>query len=124
MDNLFEQATRLKVRFEYRGQISVEDLWDLPKTALNAIYGDLKAKQRETAESLLTTKTVSSQLLDLKIELVKYVFDTKEQELAGRKAAEEKRLKKQKLMEVLAQKQDAALLNMSEADLRKMIEEM
>ena len=27
--NLFELATRCKYRFPYRGQITIEDLWDL-----------------------------------------------------------------------------------------------
>ena len=36
--NIFEQATRAKIRYHSpNGLIGVEDLWDLPLTSLNSV---------------------------------------------------------------------------------------
>ena len=49
--NIFEVATRNKYRFPYRGQISVEDMWDLPVTELDKIFKTLN-KQVKTSQEL------------------------------------------------------------------------
>ena len=43
--NIFEVATRNKYRFPYRGQISVEDMWDLPVTELDKIFKTLNKQK-------------------------------------------------------------------------------
>ena len=42
--NIFERAVREKTRFNYKGLISVEDLWDLSLEKLDAIWCELEAE--------------------------------------------------------------------------------
>ena len=42
-ENLFEMATRSKLRFpSTKGELSVEDLWDLSDKDLDVVYKNLK----------------------------------------------------------------------------------
>lgn len=122
---MFETATRKKFRYPFRGQISTEDLWDLNLTELDSIYKTLtkEAKAKDDGESLMSQNKIDEELL-LKIEIVKTVFETKQEEANASKVAAEKAKKKEKLMAILARKQDDSLEQMSEEDLKKAIEEL
>ena len=63
-------------------------------------------------------------VLTNKIEIIKHIFLVKQKEIAARKAAEENRNKRQRIMEILEQKRDASLQNMSEEDLQKMLNDL
>ena len=117
--NLFEIATRSKYRF--KGSLSVEDLWDLPSTQLDAIYRAMTKELREQGGESLMQKDNDNTVLTNKIEIIKHIFLVKQEEIAARKAAEENRNKRQRIMEILEQKRDASLQNMSEEDLQKML---
>lgn len=41
--NMFDVATRNKLRFPYEGQISVEDMWDLSLSALDSVFKTLNS---------------------------------------------------------------------------------
>lgn len=120
--NLFEIATRSKYRFATnKGSLSVEDLWDLPSTQLDAIYRAMTKELREQGGESLMQKDNDNTVLTNKIEIIKHIFLVKQEEIAARKAAEENRNKRQRIMEILEQKRDASLQNMSEEDLQKML---
>ena len=75
---LFETATRNKMRFPFRGMISVEDLWDLSLTNLDSVFKTLNAEAKKSEEeSLLETKSKENEELSNKIEIVKYIVNTK-----------------------------------------------
>ena len=80
--NLFEIATRERYRFPYHGLIGVEDLWGLPKTELNNIYKYLMGKRRENETDSLMDEMTSraNEALDNEIEIVKYIFQYKEEQ--------------------------------------------
>lgn len=121
--DIFEKATREKTRFAYKGFLSVEDLWDLPLMDLDRIFKSLNGKLRMTKEdSLLEIKDKADTALEFQIAIIKHIVEIKLQEMAAREALVEKREKKQKLMGILAAKQDESLKNMSEEDLKKMLE--
>lgn len=125
MNEVFEIATREKYRFPFRGSISTEDLWDLNATQLDMVYKNLMAERRadQSDDSLLAEKKDNPELGN-KIAIVKYIFDVKQKEVQNAKNEAERKAKKDKLLAVLAQKQDENLHNMSEEDLRKMVEEL
>lgn len=124
MEKLFETASKMKVRFNYRGVITTEDLWDLDVRALDYIYKQLMvAKKESETESLLEEKKTNP-ILEVQIEIVKHIFNVKVEE---RKAAElqaENAAKKQKILAILARKQDAELENKSAEELEELIKDL
>ena len=124
MEKKFEFASRNKLRFNYRGLITVEDLWDLGVRELDHIYKGLMSEKKETETESLITKQVENTILETKIELVKYVFNTKVEEAEAMTKKAENAAKKQKILAILARKQDAELENKSAEELEKLIEEL
>ena len=71
---IFEFATRNKVRFPFKGMISVEDLWDLSLTNLDSIYKTLNKQVKQSEEeSLLSTKASVDTELEVQIAIVKHI---------------------------------------------------
>lgn len=123
--NIFEVATREKYRFPYKGMVSVEDLWDLSLTALDSIYKALNKEVKQSQEeSLLETKSKADVTLANKIEIIKYIVSVKQQEAANRLLEKERKEKKQRIMEIMAKRDDEALEKASDDELRKMLEEL
>ncbi len=121
--NIFEYAVENKLRFPYKGNISTEDLYSLSVSDLDTIYKTLKREaKRNGEESLLATKSNDDVALDTKIEIVKHIVEKKLAQVEARKTAAANKAKKDKILSILEEKQDAALKNMSEEDLRKMLE--
>ena len=123
--NIFEYAVRNKVRFPFKGMISVEDLWDLSLTNLDSIYKTLNKQVKQSEEeSLLTTKTSVDTELEVQIAIVKHIVSIKLEEQEAREKAAAKKAQKQKIMSIIATKEDEALQNTSVEDLRKMLDEL
>lgn len=124
-NELFVWATRNKVRFPFKGNLSVEDLWDLPVTDLDKVFKSLKAQEKKASEeSLLHEKSTEDTALANKIEIVKFIVTVKLEEREKAKKTAENRAKKQKIMELIAKKDDEAMENMSKEDLMKMLDDM
>lgn len=125
VENIFEYATRNKIRFSFRGLISVEDLWDLSLTNLDSIYKELNKQSKQSKEeSLLNIKTQEDELLNVQIEIVKHIVSVKLAEKEAREKASAEKAQKQKIMSIIAAKQDEALQNSSIDDLKKMLDEL
>lgn len=123
--NLFEIATRNRYRFNYKGVMTVEDLWSLRVEDLDAIFKMLN-RQKKTADedSLLATKSAEDQDLANKIDIVRYIVSVKMTEAAERVSAAEKKAQRDKIMEIVAKKKDKALEDMGIEDLMKKLEEL
>ena len=123
--NLFEIATRNRYRFNYKGVMTVEDLWSLRVEDLDAIFKMLN-RQKKTADedSLLATKSAEDQGLANKIDIVRYIVSVKLAEAAERVSAAEKKAQRDKIMEIVAKKKDKALEDMGIEDLMKKLEEL
>lgn len=122
--NLFETATREKYRFPYKGMISVEDLWDLNVTQLDGVYKVLSKEVKTQGEDSLMAETTIDKSLANKIEIVKHIFAVKQSEANARMIAAENKKKRERIAEVLAQKEDEALRNMSADELKKLMADM
>lgn len=123
--NIFEFAVRAKLRFPYKGSISVEDLWDLPVTELDKVFKTLNAQVKQAQEeSLLNSKSREDEILEAQIEIVKYIVSIKLTEQKSREEAAAKKAQREKIMGIIAEKQDEALHNSSIEDLQKMLGEI
>lgn len=130
INNMFEMASQFKFRYPWKGTITTEDLWDLNQNQLDAVYQALskELKTCQEGDSLLSTKPANlfdkEQDLTCKIEIVKYIFNCKQQADELHRMEAERAAKKQHILEVLAAKQENALQNMSEEDLKKMLDDL
>lgn len=127
--NIFEYATRNKLRFaSIRGELSAEQLWDVPLRSkdefnLNSIAKVANKAWRDASEEnfVETTRTPEHTRREMTLEVIKYIIDVK---IGEEKAAEkraEKRAEKEKLLGILAEKQAGKLSELSEGELKKRI---
>lgn len=124
-NELFINATRNNYQFPFRGMISVIDLWDLSLTNLDSVFKTLNAEAKKSEEeSLLNTKSKEDEEISNKIEIVKYIVSVKLDEKKKREDAKKNAEMRQRLLEIKAKRQDAALENMSDEDLDKMLADL
>ncbi len=129
MQNIFEYAARNKLRFaSIRGELSVEQLWDVPLRSrdgfdLNAIAKSASKALKDVAEEnfVETAKTDAHTRYETALEVVKLVIDTKLSEETVKKDRAAKKQEKERLLSILAEKQDGALSALSAEDLQKRI---
>jgi len=121
---MFEKAARTKLRIAYKGQATVEDLWDLQVEELDGIYRRLRAEQKESAGESLLTPPSENGALNLKVDIVKRIVEVKLAEKAARLDRAKRRARRGRIAEILAQKQDQALMDKSEEELAQILAEM
>jgi len=123
--NIFEIASRERLRFPFKGLVSTEDLWALPVKDLDLVFKTLNSQLKQSSEeSLLDTKTQQDEELETKIEIIKHIVGVKILEEAAKFRAKKNKEQKQKILEVIASKQDSALEGLSIEELQKMVEEL
>ena len=129
---MFEKALRLKLRFDTpSGLLGAEDLWDLPLTStrgranLDDVARSLN-KQLKSGDdvSFVVKERKSDETVQLKFDLVKHVIDVRLAENAAALLEKERAEKKQKIMSIIASKQDESLHSMSLDDLKKLMSEL
>ena len=123
-ENIFERASREKTRFPFAGMCNVEDLWDLTVRDLDRIFKTLNAKLRtESEESLLDSNEITSEL-DLQVAIIRHIVRVKIDDANAAEQEATRRQKKDRILSILANKQDESLVALSEEELAKMLEEM
>lgn len=126
---LFQMAAQQKFRYPYKGMITTEDLYDLTPSQLDIVYKNLNKELKAIdGDSLITSKAaddaVAANDLKNKIEIVKCIFNEKQAAADLARMAAENAEKKRHIMDIIAKKQDDSLQNMSEDELRKMLENL
>lgn len=130
--NIFEQATRQALRFSsMAGSLSTEQLWDLPLTKrdgfdLDTIAKTVNAQLKTLSEESFVTKSQNpaKDSLELKLEILKHIIAVKLKEAEDRRNAAERATERQKLLDILAEKQDGALKELSVEDIQKRLAEL
>lgn len=124
-NKMFEVAVRNKFRFPFKGVISVEDLWDLSVQQLDGIFKMLKSQEKKAQEeSLLDTRTPEDEVLKTKIDIIRHIVTVKLDEAKQAERAKENRDQKQKILGILAEKQDADLRNKTPEELQAMLNQL
>lgn len=127
---MFESASRLKFRFTTpQGLVGPEDLWDIPLTSrsgranLDDIARDLH-KQLKSGDdvSFVDKAKKSDEVTQAKFDLVKHVIDVRLAENEAALKVSENAARKQRILALIAEKQDKALSEKSEAELRALAE--
>lgn len=122
--NLFEVATREKFRFESpRGLLTVEDLWDLNLTGVVSLDTVSKLANRDVKaseeESFVIASTAASAKATLKLEVLKHIIAVRKAEIAERQNAVEKAERKQRLLSLLAEQDEAKDKTLSREEILK-----
>lgn len=121
--NIFEQATKSKLRFEHKGYIDTEMLWDLSLVNLDKVYKNLKSQLKEAdGDSLLAVTTTEDVETKLKMEVVKHIFDARQAENLSKLQAKERAAKRQEIMGLIALKEQNELQGKSKEELLAMLE--
>lgn len=124
--NIFETATRIKLRFTSpRGDLTVEQLWDVPLRSkdgfdLNALAKTANKAVKEMAEENFVdtaVKTPEHARREMALEIVKHVIETKVAEEEAAKKRAENKIERDKILAILAEKQDGKLSALSEKEL-------
>lgn len=132
MSNIFEYATRNKLRFSSsRGELTTEQLWDVPLRSNDGFNLNAVAKAANEAVKAVneenfveTTRTTAHVRVETAFEVVKHIIDIKLADEAAAKKRTENKVKREKLLKALAEKQDGKLSEMSERELKKQIAEL
>jgi hypothetical protein len=124
--NIFEQATRSKLRFDTRiGQLSAENLWELPlssdrnKLSLDEIAIELNRALKGTEESFVSSPKKDA-VLQLKFDIVKHIIDTRVQEKEAKTAEVQRNSQIQKIDQLIEAKQGEKLANLSVEELQEL----
>ena len=124
--NVFEQASRQKFRFSTtRGNITTEDLWDLSLDDLDTVAkGINKLVKASEEESFVKKTSTGNKKAVTQLEVVKSIIATKLEEQENRKLATERKAKREKLLELIAQKEDTAMSKKSIASLKAELDKL
>lgn len=122
--NIFEKASRLRLRFNMEGNISVEQLWTAPMTRLVEYEQALTEVVESYGKSTRRTKKVRSteqEANELRLEIITYILDVREAEQEAASVIAETKEHNQKILELIKNKKDAALTEKTVEELEAML---
>ena len=121
MTDIWSEALKNKFRFEYKGLISLEDLFDLNIKDLDAIYRNLKKEENDLqGDSLLASEeNPKVHEVNVKIKIVKEIFDMKQAEIAKAEKALANKAQKDKILAIIEDKENQELSEKSIDELRE-----
>jgi len=114
---MFEKANRLRLRFDScKGKLSTEDLWDMPLTSRDGFDLDTVAKsvnkhiKNLEEESFVNIKPSSmSSVYNLKLDVLKHIIGVRVNDLKSKEESALKKERKEKILSIIAEKQDSSL---------------
>lgn len=124
MDNIFIAASRNKLRFETsKGYLTTEDLWDLSLSSLDNIAKAINRQLKDSQEESFIKKKSNSanSLLELALEVLKTVINTKQEEADKKAAANQKKAELETLKNLLQEKKGDELKGLSASEIEDRI---
>jgi uncharacterized Zn finger protein len=121
MNELFVIASRKKLRFQTtKGEVSVEDLWDLSLETLDSMAVSIDNKTAVQTKSFIAKKAPKTEDTT-RLEILKFIIETKVAEKMHAAELSAKRAQVQTLKTLREQKQMEALNSKSLEDIDAMI---
>ena len=128
---MFEKASRIrpKIRFNCsKGDLSVEDLWDLPLTSIinNSNLDDIarglhKQLKNDDDVSFVDKDKKSDEIVQLKFDIVKHIIEFRLAQNTAKVEANEKAEKKQRILQALAESENKEFESKTPEELRAML---
>lgn len=121
---MYKEASKLRLRFATtKGELSVEQLWDLPLDDLDTLAVSFeKAYKESKGKSFLVKKTVKDKILKLQFDIILDVLNTKVEAAEERAVANEKKAHNQKILGLIKRKKESELENLSIEDLEAQLQ--
>ena len=121
--NLFVIAARKKFRFDStKGQLTIEDIFDLNLTSLDSIAVNLDEKiQKLGRKSFVQKKAASTSDFEDQLEIVKFIIETKQAEAEESKIRLAKAAQRAFLLNLKEKKQMEQLEGLSLEDIEKQL---
>jgi len=120
---MYKTASKKKLRFaSTAGYLSVEQLWDISITILDKMAVKLQKEYKDSGEkSFLVKKSSKDKELKLKFDIVLDVLNTKLEEIDIESRRAEIKTHNDKILNLIADKQEDELKNKSIEELEKLI---
>lgn len=124
MDN-FKLASQQKLRFTTtKGLLSAEQLWDLTVADLDALAVGLQEEYDKSGKkSFLASKSVKDKATKLRFDIALDILNTKVEEQEAATARKERKTHNEKILKLIADKQDDSLKGKSIKQLQAMLED-
>lgn len=121
MSNMWIECLKNKFRFEFKGLISVEDLFDLKLSELDTIYKNLKNEEKNLQGDSLLGNDENPKLseVEAKIEIVKAVFDMKKADIERAERELAMKAQRDKILAIIENKENQELSEKSIDELRE-----
>lgn len=128
IEELFIKASRKKYRYNFKGVIGTEDLWDLSVEDLDSIFRTMRTEMNRLniGESLLNndkTDGIVATLRD-KIEIIRYIVNVKQEEKQKAIEATERAALREKILREKETRESEKLNNMTDEELDAMLEKL
>ena len=119
----FKQASREKLRIQTeKGQLSVEQLWDLPVTVLDRTAVALETEYKSSGKkSFLVKKSRKDKTIKLKFDIVVEVLSIKVEEAETLRDSAANKEHNQKILGLIAEKKEGDLRGKSVKELEGLL---
>lgn len=117
---MFVKASRMKLKIATnKGELRVDDLWDLSLADLNNVAKGIKRLlKRDAEEDFLDETSSEDEITKLKFDIVIHILNTKKEEKKQRELEVSKKAEREKILGLIAQKEEESLGKLSVEDLK------
>jgi hypothetical protein len=131
--NIFEEATRLKLRFQtVKGNLTVEQLWDLSLDngesnlceLASELVTDIQNKPEEALSFFKKANNKKNELAELKFDIVKYIVTSRVAEIEEKTNEAVKKSEIEELNKLIAAREFESKANLSLEELKALKEQL
>lgn len=122
--SIFEQASRVKLRFDLQGQVSTEQLWTANYDTLveyEASLSDTVESYGKTTRRVKTRRTKEQELNELRLAIVSHILNVRDEEAETAVKTAESKAQRQNILELIQRKKNQAMEEMSLEDLEALL---